>query len=301
MSDVPSHSTPSAPPSLSEDAALEPCPTPLEWQEVVTTFVAEAEHWYLDHDGERVRGRTWGSGPPLYFLNSLCGTHELFALLVWLLRDDFRCVLFDYPESRNCRLSRLADWIPRIAEHHQDRQLTLFAPGFGSLVAFEVAAKFPELISSLICPAASAGLKLSFGERFVGQFGRWVPGSFRRVPNRWYLQQRSHRLWFPPYDTSRFQFYIDNTGTNRTRAVAGRFLAGAQFDPEILSRVTQSVLLIRAEGDGPIQEAAAEKLGSLLPNSTSEWMHTTGVLSYLTHPHRLVKLIRAFCETTTTT
>src|SRR5580704_562527 len=72
------------------------CPPPLEWQEVLREFHRQADAWYLDRSRYRISGRTIGSGPPLYFLNGFSGTHDLYALLVWLLRDRFRCVLFDY-------------------------------------------------------------------------------------------------------------------------------------------------------------------------------------------------------------
>jgi pimeloyl-ACP methyl ester carboxylesterase len=296
---APVSDTPSPPTSLSADDDVprveqEPCPTPLEWHEVLRAFVEEPEHWSFEHKGIGVRGRTWGSGTPLYFLNGVCGTHELFALLVHLLREDHRCVLFDYPESRDGRPASLAEWIPRIAEQHRDERVLLFAPGFGSLVGFEAAARFPEYVSALVCPAASAGTRLAPGERLLGHLGRCIPGRFRRVPGKWHLQQRSHRVWFPPYDASRFEFYVQNTGENRTRAVASRFLAGATFRPDRLESIQQPVLLVRSEGDGPVQQAAMEELAARLPHVSIEWLHTTGLLSYLTHPHRVAKLIRTF-------
>src|SRR6516225_9671239 len=72
------------------------CPPPLEWQDVLREFHRQADAWYLDRQSYRISGRTIGSGPPLYLLNGFSGTHELYALLAWLLQDRYRCVLFDY-------------------------------------------------------------------------------------------------------------------------------------------------------------------------------------------------------------
>src|SRR5215475_5189400 len=91
-----------APPAGGASSTDGGCPPPLEWQEVLREFHRQADAWYLDCKNFRISGRTIGSGPPLYLLNGFSGTHELYALLVWLLRDRYRCVLFDYatPASR---------------------------------------------------------------------------------------------------------------------------------------------------------------------------------------------------------
>jgi len=77
----------------------EACPTPLGWAEVLESFRAESTPWTVDVGGSLLQGRTLGHGQPLYFLNGISGNCELFCLLAWLLRDQYRCVLFDY---RDC-------------------------------------------------------------------------------------------------------------------------------------------------------------------------------------------------------
>ena len=77
------------------DGAGEPCPAPLVWQEIRENYLRESIPWELAHGPHRLTGRTWGVGRPLYFLNHYAGTAELFSLTAWLLKDHFRCVLFD--------------------------------------------------------------------------------------------------------------------------------------------------------------------------------------------------------------
>ena len=178
------------PADVSDPAAAErePCPTPLEWQEVLRAFLTDADHWYLGSGKDRITGRTWGAGPPLYFLNGVGGTHELFSLTAWLLRDNYRCVLFDYPSRRRIRVEELSDLLRQVAEHHGDRAIHLFATGFGTLPAWDAAQRDPELIQSVIAQGGLTGLSLSLLERLLARTARVLPIRFGRVPGRWSIQ-----------------------------------------------------------------------------------------------------------------
>jgi len=61
-----------------------------------------------------------------------------------------------------------------------------------------------------------------------------------------------------------------------------------------LSQVTCPVLLVRTEGQGELETAGHEVLERGLPNARVEWLHSTGLHPYLTHPHRLAKLLKTF-------
>ena len=115
------HVTEQPPPSS------EGCPTPLGWAEVLQSFRAESTAWSVDVEGGFLRGRTLGRGRPLYFLNGISGNCELFCLLAWLLRDDFRCVLFDYRNGGSKWLtpSQLVEDLLVVADARHDR--TAFA------------------------------------------------------------------------------------------------------------------------------------------------------------------------------
>lgn len=276
----------------------EPCPTPLEWQEVLQTFVQEAEHWYLDLNGERILGRTWGSGRTLYFLNGLAGTHELYALIVWLLREDFRCVVFDYPDSSSVTSSHLAELLPRVVELHGDsRAVTVYARDFGVQVARWTAGNHAGLIGSLICQTPVLGLSLTGTERRLASLARRLPFRIRRIPGRVVIQQRTHRVWFPPYDRSRFEFYLQNSGHQSVAGMAQRFLLSGEPVPDWTGEtVPERMLVIRTEGESPAQAAAAERLAERLSHAHTEWLHTSGQLACLTHPHRVAKLVREFLQ-----
>ena len=61
-----------------------------------------------------------------------------------------------------------------------------------------------------------------------------------------------------------------------------------------LQQVRCPVLLVRTEGQGKLEAAGHEALERGLPNARVEWLHSTGLHPYLTHPHRLAKLLKTF-------
>ncbi|HTI51397.1 MAG TPA: alpha/beta fold hydrolase, partial [Planctomycetaceae bacterium] len=195
------------------------CPPPLAWQEVLREFHAEAGVWYLDRPRYRLTGRMLGTGTPLYLFNGFGGTHELYALLVWLLRDQFRCVLWDYPGTaegsqaiHDLTVADLASDVAAIAETCGDRAINIYAPSFGSLVALETLLQFPGLVRRAILQGGFAHRRLSRFEGWLARSSRFFPGTMRRFPGSRAVREHNHRRWFPPFDETRWQFLEDNAG-----------------------------------------------------------------------------------------
>ena len=279
------------------DAAGEPCPTPLSVVDVLEQFRQQAEPWTLERAGATVRGRILGEGPPLIFLNGIGGTHELFALQVWLLREEYRCIVFDYPEPARNRNTAgdLADDLFAVAEHHRCKQFFLYATSFGSLVGLAALLRRPDRIPRPILQGAFARRRLSLAERALVRMGRHLPGTVDRLPLREKIEAANHRPWFPPFDTVRWKFFLEDTGQVPIRALAqrGAFVRDTDFRDQIAA-ISQPVLLIRSEGEGLVSRRSIDELAAGLPNVREEWLHGSGHLPYLTHPHRLAKLIRGF-------
>ena len=112
------------------DAPREPCPTPLAWTDIRQSFLTEAERFAVERPGGSICGRAWGQGSPVYFLNGLCGDCELFCLLAWLLREDFRCVLFD-DGAIDGTADETANAISAVADFFQHDRFSLFAASVG--------------------------------------------------------------------------------------------------------------------------------------------------------------------------
>ncbi len=293
-------SVPEATPALPPGEATG-CPPALEWQQIVQRFRAEAEPWYLDRPGGyRLTGRMWGSGPPLYFVCGMGGTHDLFALTAWLLRDSFRCVLYDYPGSlsgtipRNVSCETYAQDLLAIAERCGDEQFDLFATSFGSLVTLK-AMSLSSKPRRAVIQGGFARRHLAWTERTLIRMISKFPGRLGHIPLRKLIQSHNHRRWFPSFDKTRWQFLLDNSGQVRVAAQSQR--AGIIRDTDlrpILPSISQEILLIHTEHEGLVPDECLDELANGLPHAKVERMLNSGHLPYLTHPHRIAKLIREF-------
>jgi len=281
-------------------ATADGCPAPLGWAQVLEAFHGQSTAWSVEVDGRSFSGRTLGTGRPIYFLNGLVGTSDLFCLMVWLLRDEFRCVVLDYPTraagSRQLLTNEtLASGLFAAADRHGDQSFSIFATSFGSIVALTALASRPNRIDRAIFQAGFAHRKLSAMERLLIQLGRFVPDTLVSVPFVQTFQQANHQRYFPPFDRSRWEFFIDNVGGTAIRDAAARARILASFDDRSrMADIRQPVLLIRSEHEGLVPAACNETLQSGIPNATTEVLHSTGPLAHLTHPHRLAKLVKAF-------
>ncbi|MBS0264070.1 MAG: alpha/beta fold hydrolase, partial [Planctomycetes bacterium] len=238
-----------------------------------------------------------GSGPALYFLNGFVGSQELFALLAWLLRDQFRCVVFDYPPSvsRGWTLADAVADLLAIADQAGDAEFHLFGHSFGSMVALQALAEHPQRIRRAVLQGAFAHYDWSTSERLLLSAGRLLPGRVKLLPGRVFIQRQNQGRWFPPFDLTRLQFYLENTGNSTIRQLALRASLARSCDlrPR-LPEIRQPVLLLRSEGDGHVLTGCSETLAAGLPHVTVDTMNDTGQIPFLTHPHRLAKLIRPF-------
>ncbi len=300
-----SHCTADLPGSNSLAGMLprEGCPPPLQWQQVLAAFREQSTAWHTDTSAGRITGRVWGEGPTLVMLNGLGGSHELFALCVFLLKANCRCVLLDYPVGRRVTWPRLTDSIVEVVHEFAGSEgCHLFGTSFGSALALEMAIRLGPQVRSLTLHAAFAHLPLTVFERAAASVLRWMPGRVQSTPLWRGLQERGHRLWFPPIDPTRWLFYLDNAGQTPVAELARRFGMLSRFDARSrLKQLATSTLLLQVEGEGETQARCRDELSALLPNARTEFLHTTGLLAFLTHPHRLAKLIREFvCPTTAT-
>lgn len=286
--------------SLAGTPLREGCPPPLQWQQVLEMFREQSTVWHTETSAGRIVGRVWGEGPTLVMFNGLSGSHELFALCAFLLKPHCRCVLLDYPTGRRVTWSRLTDSIAEAIHEFSDSDgCHLFGTSFGSAIALETALRLESKVRGLTLHAAFAHLPLTVFERTAARMLRWIPGKAQSVPLWRSLQERGHRLWFPPIDPTRWSFYLDNAGQTPVAELARRFGMLSQFDARTrLNCLTTPTLLLQVEGEGDSQARCRDELTALLPNTKTEFLHTTGLLAFLTHPHRLAKLIREFvCPT----
>jgi pimeloyl-ACP methyl ester carboxylesterase len=286
------------------DGAGEPCPTPLMWQEVRENYLRDSTPWEIVRGPHHLLGRTWGEGPPLYFLNNFASTAELFSLVIWLLREKFRCVVFDAvtPDRRAARrthptMSEFAADLFAVADRHGDEKFTLYGASFGAAIALQAALEQPQRIESLLLQHGFTRRRLSMPERLLAYLCFRSGQTLNALPQRRRFQAVNHQPWFPPFDHSRFQFLLDSSGTLPLRDLARRAMAVSSFDvASRLSEVSCPVLLLRTEGEGRIVAESQIALAQGLKHPRTEWMHSAGQHPCLTHPHRVAKLIQMFCQ-----
>ena len=289
---------------LHSDGAGEPCPAPLLWQEIRERFLLDSTPWEVVRGRNRLVGRTWGTGTPLYFLNNFAATAELFSLTAWLLRDEFRCVVFDTSTVNHGAAGRtpptmteFADDLFAVADQHGDERIALYGAAFGAATALQAAIDRPQRVERLLLQHGFAARSLSVFERLLASVCHRSSGNLNGLPQRRRFQAVNHQPWFPPFDHSRFEFFVDSTGLLPLRDLARRALAVNSFN--VVARLCEidcPVLLLHTEGEGKVAAESQAVLERELRHCRIEWMHSAGQHPYLTHPHRVAKLVKSFCE-----
>lgn len=268
----------------------------MAWQGVLKGFREQAQPFqFTGADGLEVSGRILGEGPPLYLLNGMSATTELFCLTVWLLREEFRCVIIDYPDNAST-LDQLASSVLTAAEGLGDDQFDLYATSFSTAVAMQLLTTDAARIRRAVLQGPVNGVRLSLLEKLVTKTAALLPGRMSHVPFFRAALQNNHRRWFPPIDPTRWHFMALNVGSVAIRTVVRRLRMLDRLDwSDRLSQVTTPVFVISSEGESARHRDAAEKFASAIPHAQSEQIPNSGHVPFVTHPHRLVKIIKAFC------
>ena len=283
-------------PVANNDEPFEPCPTPLSWQDVVRQFVDQSEQWSATIDGLELNGRSIGEGPPLYFVNGFMGDMNLLSLTIWLMSEEFRCVTFDWPNDFRPRDAHaFANVLMSVANQQSHETFSVFSTGAGCIATLAAMLKQPERIQRCVLHGGFAKCELSVTERAAMVAGSVFPGLIGALPGVTKILQQNHRAWFPPFDTSRWTFAEQNLGSTPVKRLARMATVLKSFEfTDRLDQIATQTLLVRCEGDSPIQEKAQNLLEKSISGVSVEWMHTCGRLPFLTHPHRLKKILLNF-------
>jgi pimeloyl-ACP methyl ester carboxylesterase len=278
--------------------ASEPCPTPLAWQEVVSSFRAAATVRVFSTEFGDVTATEFGRGQPIVFFPGLAGGPLLFSLTSWLLKEDFRSIILEHPQFDRAPSS--VQLVPRTAEafglaieHLCPEGANVYATSFGSQIALQLMASRPGLVRNSFLQGAWAARQLTWAEKGLLRTGSWLRRPVRQIPLWLSAQIQNHRRWFPPFDETRFGFLLNEVGQTPTRVIARRLLAAGSTDlrPK-LSSILQPTVILHCEGEGGLVAAAERELEERLPHARSEEMYHSGHYPYLTHPHRLAKILR---------
>lgn len=280
----------------------EPCPTPLLWQDIVLSFHEEMRQGPVEFAGGQVTATQFGTGLPLVFLPGSVASPRLYALTAWLLKDDRQCWLLDHPTFENRPDdSKLVQESAAAYAHVLDDlfggAVDVYSSSYGVQVCLEMLLSHPSSVKRAVFQSGWTNRTFTGREKFLLKFGRKLPITLRRLPLWVSTQVQNHRPWFPPYDETRFNFLLQETSTIRVSDLCQRLLAASEINfMERLSAIEKEVLLIESEGDGDWILSQSSQMADKLQHSKVEELHTSGHYPYLTHPHRLVKLLRQFFE-----
>ncbi|TWT49836.1 Alpha/beta hydrolase family protein [Thalassoglobus neptunius] len=285
-----------------ESTDSEPCPTPLDWQDVVRAFLEERREGEIPLGQSKLTATQIGQGPPLVLLPASGCSAKIYALLAWLLREERQLWILSEPEFE--RTPSAKKLIPETATSYCEAIRELFggpvdvyAPTLSSQIALQMMIDGSDFLKNVVLQSAWAHRRLNWTETALAQAGLLLPFSIRRLPLWLSSQVANHRPWFPPYDETRFGFLLSETYRVSVRQNCRKLLAADRTNLSAeVSQVNNRVLLLRTEGDGASIDREEDRLEKNLPNCEVEWMHTSGHFPFLTHPHRLVKILRAFLE-----
>ncbi|MBO09857.1 MAG: hypothetical protein CMJ68_03755 [Planctomycetaceae bacterium] len=290
------------------------CPTPLSWQQVLSSVEDQSETWEINGDRGLIQGRAIGSGPALVFLNPLLGNWQMMALTAWVLRDEFRCILYDdssflepRPRIAPGTVDDLVADLWRVCEQCCDGPVVLVGTGLGSAVGLSALAEHDNRIAAAVLQGPLVETRLTAPERCLTRIGSHLPGRLSHLPGFRSLMVHNHQPWFPPFDQSRLAFAVDNTGNLPLRIAARRARRLDQLDlADCLDRLASSdqpsppILLIVPESlqneSLPSRSTAVQEILSHVSTASVEALAGCGPLGCLTHPHRLAKLVRTFLQ-----
>jgi len=264
------------------------CPPPLLWADVLARVEQGVRETRFDRAGRVVTVRSFGEGRPLYVLPGGLGDWRLFSLTMWLLRDEFRMVVVDPPEEAAADLFAAADRLG-------DASFSLFATSLGALPALQAMLERPSRIERAILHAADCRLRLSTTERLLAFAGRMTRRPLESLPFFNRIQLHNHRRWFPPFDASRWEFFLANVGRTPVRSLCRRLgaLRAADFTRR-LREIATPILLLRCEGEGTACADRVEQLRAALTDAGARFLPHCGHYPFLTHPHVLAKAVREF-------
>ena len=286
----------------------------MNWRDVRDSVRRQGlvDRWQVD--GRWFATRTLGEGPLLFLPGQAGGSSETLCLLAWLLREEFRCVMVDLPAVPGRRagsgepvLSQPAADLLQVMRRTDAEPGLMYACGLTGLAAIAAAGRAAERFTGLVLQSVPLGVRLAGVERWLARVGRLAPGvSCAAIPGFRTVLRQNHRGWFPPGAEDRWDYQVAEATSIRMKDFCRRVLlsdsAAAEFDQfggdawGLSADERIPLLLLRTEGDGQVLAAAADRLAEVLPGARTGWVGGCGQLPYLTHPHRMARILREFAE-----
>jgi pimeloyl-ACP methyl ester carboxylesterase len=181
-----------------------------------------------------------------------------------------------------------------VADHLGDQTFAVYGATFSAAVATRLAVNHPDRVSHLFLQGVWEQRQLSLGERGLAWWHRKSAKTLSSWPNRVDFQAANHRIWFPPQDPDRWAWFLELTGDIPLALMSAQAKAIDGVDLTVdYARLSCPTTIVATEGAGMKSVAVQERIAATADRFRYEYLHSTGQHPYLTHPHRLVKLIKA--------
>jgi pimeloyl-ACP methyl ester carboxylesterase len=240
----------------------------------VASRTAEFELRAVEVDGERIRHRVAGDGPPLLLVHGLGGSWRWWSPLFEPLAAHRRLHVVDLPSLRRfAHPNELGDWLARWLDAAELDRADVAGHSLGGLAAAELAATHPDRIRRLVL-VAPAGIPCN---RSVA--GRAVPlvGTLYGIRD------------------SMPMVALDALRAGPLGLARGVSIISSRDLREELPRVRSPVLLLWGEGDYLMPLRLAEEWQRTLPDSRLVLL-SCGHVPMLEAPHELVRSMLAFLD-----
>lgn len=227
---------------------------------------------------------TFGQGEPLVFIHGMGSAATAWKPLIKGLSNDFKLVLIDLPGHGKTPYSQnqpmdpnsLAKLIKQnLADLHIDK-FHLIGNSLGGWICLEIAANYPESVSSVIA-LAPAGLWLTpFTSRYPGEVAlRVIAGGVNKLApsllNYTWAKQIGFETVSPRWKELDYEICLD--ATNAMANSTGYFpawdaLLGKRFDKKVSENIP--ITIIFGDSDRTLPEKTCQER-SLAPNH-AKWI-----------------------------
>ncbi len=286
------------------------CPAPANLRAEVARYDRNARVDAWEGPRYRVNYRILGDGPPLILIPGIAATYRVYALLLNLLSERFRTIIYEFPGDQRddgAALNRLthddmvSDFLGLI-DHLKIDSICPVGLSFGSSIVLKALEREPRRFPRAVVQGAFASRDFSLAERAAFSVGRRFPGTLGALPFRERILKYNFRHHFPRLIENRWDFYVEQNGLTPIRSLAHRLSLLKTLDLRpILGRISQEVLVLQGNEDRLINRMAHEELVKGITTARSVIMPNVGHQPHLTHAEALAHVISQWflpCEPT---
>ncbi len=240
-----------------------------------------------------------GDGPPLVLVPGMAGGFRLLGPVAKILSRSFRVITYQLRGEDNCFAIRrpfgMADLVDDLAEFIAWRGLeapAIFGVSFGSIIALELAARFPARLSRLVVQ----GVGSRFESGLIHQVAKTVLNRFPLPADNPFVNQFFNLLFGAPQkQDALFDFVTRQCWQTDQSVMAHRFLLVESFNLDSrLHRIRVPTLIMNGQRDVLVSRQTMQDLCDGIGGATLLRLPSCGHLACVTHPELVASHVKSF-------